>query len=261
MPIQPSPRFKPVDMTPYRRRAAVQNISNVYHATPEDVRRSGMDWYNKVHEATAKGIKGSQLDIHQGAALVAAVSPQMDWDKRNIDALHELRHLNRSQWGDIAKGDRGPLSGMSISQSPTSGLMKAHRIMEGSESPYDVLNRRTAPKTNSFAHNIAEPDKTDFVTVDGRAHDIATNRMQGWEQERGISSAANKTGAKTRYEHFEQAYKTAASSITRQTGSSIRPHELQAVTWEGGKHIERSAPTKSGKPRKQGPTRVGQSYV
>lgn len=257
----PSPRFSPVDMTPHRRRAAAQNITNVYHATPENVRTSGMDWYNKVHEATQKGIKGSQLDIHQGAALVAAVSPQMDWDKRNIDALGELRHLNRAQWGDISKGDRSPLAGMSISQSPTSGLMKAHRIMHGDEDPYEVLNRKTAPKTNSFAHNIAEPDKTDFVTVDGRAHDIATNRMQGWEQQRGIGSAATARGTKTRYEHFESAYKSAASSITKQTGSPIRPHELQAVTWEGGKHIERSAPTKSGRPRKVGPTRVGQPYV
>jgi hypothetical protein len=257
---KPAPRFPVVDVTPHRKRAMVQNIANVYHATPENVRQSGMQWYEKVHEATAKGIKGSQLDIHQGAALVAAVSPQMDWEKRNIDALGELRHLNKSQWGDIAKGDRSPLQGMSISQSPTSGLMKAHRIMHGDEDPYEILNRRTAPKTNSFAHNIAEPDKTDFVTVDGRAHDIATNRMQGWEQPRGIQSAALPTGKKTRYEHFEDAYKSAARSLTMQ-GAPIRPHELQAVTWEGGKHIERSFPTASGRPRKQGPTRAGQRYV
>lgn len=261
MPNDPSPRFSPVDMTPHRRRAAVQNIANVYHATPEDVRASGKEWYNRVHEATQKGIRGSSLNIHQGAALVAAVSPQMDWEKRNIDALGELRHLSSAQWGRIQGGDRSPLHGMSINQSPTSGLLKAHRIMHGEEDPEEVLNRRSAPKTNSFMHNIAEPDKTDFVTVDGRAHDIATNRMQGWEQPRGIQSAALKTGKKTRYEHFEAAYKSAASAIQKTTGESIRPHELQAVTWEGGKRIEKAAPTKSGQPRKVGVRRVGQPYV
>lgn len=257
----PAPRFPPVDMTQHRKRRAVQNIASVYSATPDSVRQSGKEWYDRVHEATAKGIKGSSLNIHQGAALVAAVSPQMDWDKRNIDALGELRHLNKSQWGDVLKGDRSPLQGMSVSQSPTSGLLKAHRIMHGEEDPDTVLDRRTAPKTNSFMHNIAEPDKPGPVTIDGRAYDIANNRMQGWEQARGIGSAATKSGKKTRYEHFEDAYRGAAKAIEIQHGDKLLPHQVQAATWEGGKHLERSAPTKSGLPRKQGPTRVGQPYV
>jgi hypothetical protein len=247
--------------SPHRMRAAVQNISNVYNATPEPVRKSGSEWYDRVHEATAKGIRGSGLDIHQGAGIVAAVSPQMDWEKNNIDALGELRHLNKSQWGDIIKGDRNPLQGMSISRAPQSALVKAHRIMHGDEDPYQVLNRQTAPKTNSFAHNIAEPDKREHVTIDGRAHDIAANRLQGWESDRGISSAALKSGKMSRYEHFESAYKGAAKAINMQHGTDHAPHEIQAITWEGGKRIEKAAPTKSGKPRKIGVRREGQPYV
>lgn len=256
----PSPRFPPVDMTRHRKRAAVQNITNVYTATPEPARQSGREWYDRVNDATAKGIKGTSLSIQHGAGIVAAVSPQMDWEKNNIDALHELRHLNGSQWGDILKGDRSPLTGMSISRSPQSGLLKAHRLMEGEE-PDTVLDRRSAPKTNSFMHNIAEPDKAGPVTIDGRAYDIANNRMQGWEQPRGIQSADLKTGKKTRYEHFEEAYRGASKAIELQHGDKLLPHQVQAATWEGGKHLERQAPTKSGRPRKVGPTRVGQPYV
>lgn len=261
MPNEPSPRFPAVEMTQHRKRAAVQNISNVYNATPEPVRRSGKEWYSRVNEATAKGIRGSSLNIHQGAGLVAAVSPQMDWEKNNIDAIGELRNLSHAQWGKITSGDRSPLHGMSISRAPDSGLLKAHRIMHGEEDPDQVLNRRTAPKTNSFMHNIAEPDKAGPVTIDGRAHDIATNRMQGWEQPRGLQSAALKTGKKSRYEHFEDAYRGAAKSIGIQHGEHLLPHELQAVTWEGGKQIEKAAPTKSGQPRKVGARRVGQPYA
>jgi hypothetical protein len=241
-------------------RAAAQNIHNVYNATPEDVRASGKDWYRNVNEATEKGIRGSDLNIHQGAGLVAAVSPQMDWDSHNIAALGELRNMNRAQWGRIKEGDRSPLHGMSISRAPQSGLLKAHRIMEG-EDPDEVLNRTTAPKTNAFMHNIAEPDTAGPVTIDGRAHDIAANRLQGWEQDRGISSANLKSGKPSRYEHFENAYRIAAKSIGKEHGTDVLPHEVQAITWEGGKAIEKSAPTKSGKPRKIGVRREGQPYV
>jgi hypothetical protein len=248
-------------MTRHRRRRAVQNIHSVYNATPEQIRETGRDWYRNVNEATEKGIRGSSLNIHQGAGLVAAVSPNMDWERNNIDALGELRHLRKEQWGKIISGDRSPLHGMSVSRATDSGLLKAHRIMHGEEDPYEVLNRRTAPKTNSFAHNIAEPDKSGPVTIDGRGHDIAANRMQGWEQDRGISSAALKTGKKTRYEHFEDAYRGASRSIGIEHGVQLLPHEVQAVTWEGGKKIERSTPTKTGQPRKVGVRREGQPYV
>jgi hypothetical protein len=246
---------------PRRLRAAAQNIHNVYNATPEDVRASGKDWYRNVNEATEKGIRGSSLNIHQGAGLVAAVSPNMDWEKNNIDALGELRSLNKAQWGRIREGDRSPLDGMSISRAPQGGLLKAHRIMHGEEDPDEVLNRRTAPKTNSFMHNIAEPEVNGHVTIDGRAHDIAANRLQPWESGRGIQSAGLKTGKSTRYEHFENAYRIAANSIGKEHGNDLLPHEVQAITWEGGKKIERSAPTKSGKPRTKGVTRVGQPYL
>lgn len=254
-----SKQFDLVDLSdPRAFRGAVQNIHNVYNASSTGARSRGRDWYPRVNEAVAKGVRGTSTSPLSGAGLVAAVSPNMDWEKRNIDALGELHSLREDHWKSILKGDRSPLSGMSISAATNDGLAKAHRILQG-EHVDDVLSRRTAPKTNAFAHNINLEDH--LVTIDGRAHDIAANRMQGWNEGRGIGSASLKTGKATRYEHFENAYRSAAQSINEEHGTNLRPFDVQAVTWEAGKEIEKSAPTKSGRPRKVGVTRRGQTYV
>lgn len=220
-------------------------------ATPQQV-EDGRLWYPKVNEAVAKGIRGTSMSPIHGAGIVAAVSPNMDWEKRNIDAFKELGSLRESDWHNIlVNKDRSSIQGMGINSASDSNLLKAYRIQRG-EHPDEVLPRQTAPKTNAFAHNInLEPD---HVTIDGRAHDIAANRMQGWEQGRGIGSASLKTGKTTRYEHFEQAYQNAAKSL------GMTGYETQAVTWVRGKAEERMGTTKSGQPRQQGPARRGQSY-
>lgn len=252
-------QFDLVDLSdPENFRGAVQNIHNMYNATSSGARQRGAHWYGKVNEAVHKGIKGTSTSSLAGAGLVAAVSPNMDWEKRNIDALGELHSLRQGDWNSILKGDRSPLSGMSISAATNDGLSKAHRILQG-EHVDDVLKRRTAPKTNAFAHNINLDEG--FVTIDGRAHDIGANRMQGWTQPRGIQSASLPTGKKTRYEHFEDAYRSAARSINEEHGTQYRPFDVQAIVWEGGKETEMSFPTKSGAPRKKGVVRKGQPYV
>lgn len=257
-PVPPMPK---VDLSsPQQKRRAAQNITSVFNAAPPEVHRSGMDWYGAVHEATAKGVKGTGTSVAGGAGMVAAVSPNMDWDNRNIHALKELHHLRQGDWQAIEKGDRSPLQGLSISAASGSGLVKARRLMDG-EDVDTVLPRKTAPKTNSFAHNIAEPDVPGHVTIDGRAHDIAANRLQGWMSGRGISSAKAASGNPTRYEHFEQSYRVAADALVRQHGENILPHQVQAVSWEMGKRAEWSGTTKTGQPRKRGPRREGQPYV
>lgn len=252
----------PIDMeSRYRRRQAVQNIAAVYNTADAKTRAEGRHWYERVNEATAKDIRGTSTDLRHGAGIVAAVSPNMDWERNNMSAIHELHSLKGTDWQAIAKGDRSPVQGMSMSAATTPALLKARRIMDG-EDPEEVLARRTGPKVNSFFHNIAEPDVAGHVTIDGRAHDIAANRLQGWnDTTRGISSAALKTGKKTRYEHFEDSYRGATRAINEQHGDDLKPHEVQAVVWEQGKKLERSGVTKTGQPRKQGVARHGQPYV
>jgi hypothetical protein len=246
-------------------RHAVRNVQRVHDLTPEQIRRSGESWYPRVHEAVTKGVRGTSMTPEHGAGVVATLSPQMDWSARNIPAFKELGSLKSGHWDVIRRsaeaGTRTPearelLRGKSLAHASDIGLMRAHRIMSG-EHPLDVISRQTAPKEHSFYHNIAFPDRPTHVTIDYRAHDVAANRMYPAAfSGRGISSAALKTGKPTRYEHVENVYRQAAA------GRDIElPHTLQAITWEAGKHIETSAPTKTGAPRVKGVARKGQPYV
>lgn len=258
----------PLDLSnPEHFTQAVRNIQHVHDQTPERVRRAARDWYPRVHDAIGNSVRGTGLSHAQGSGMTAAVSPGMDWEAHNLPGIKELTHLKGAQWEAIHRSAAQPhgsrrsaeaadaLKGYSISRAPDSNLVKAHRIMEG-EDIDTVLNRRTAPKTNSFYHNNEEPeDPNGPVTIDGRAYDIGTNSMRGWTSNRGISSAGLASGKTTRYEHFENAYRAAAH------GRDIEvPNKMQAITWEGGKHVEMSTPTKSGAPRKKGPARTGQGY-
>jgi hypothetical protein len=271
------PKFKAADFprpdlsTPTGLRTAARHITNVYEASSPAAHQAGKLWYPKVHDAVRKGVRGTHLTPMQGAGLVAAVSPNMDFERNNIGAFAEMHALKGHQWDAIkrsAERNPGPghqrtpeatdaLKGLSISTAADAALLKAHRIYVGGEHPDDVLNRRTSPKTNAFAHAIHEPEgKSGMVTIDGRAHDIANNEMWPWTYSgRGIDSAALPSGKPTRYEHFENAYRTAAGAVDE------HPNAMQAITWMGGKEIETSAPTKSGKPRVKGVARKRTPYV
>lgn len=238
----------------------VRRLRNIYEATPDEVREAGMNWYGSVHDAVQKAVAGTGRSVLHGAGVVAAVSPNMDWERNNINAFDELSSLSGRQWNAVRRSAGTPgvrtdeasdaLRGLSISSSNDRNLMKAHRIWVAGEDPEAVLPRKTAPKTNSFMHNIASPQVAGYVTSDGRHSDILADAMRPWEYDRGISTAQSKRGAPTRYERYSDATSAAAR------GAGILPHEMQAIVWEQGKRIERGFDPA----RKKGDVRAGQSY-
>lgn len=251
--------------------AAVRNVQKLHDITPPEIRQRGHEWYPRVHEAVAKGVRRTGLSQRQGAGLVAVVSPQMDWQGRNIPALKHLTGMRTADWDVVHRsaraGRRTPeaehlLRGTPLAHASDTGLVRAHRIIQG-EDPEEVMKRQTSPKTHSFFHNIAYPGEHTHVTIDYRAHDIAANRMypaaftgRGIDKAMSQPYASGKPRPPTRYEHLENVYRAASR------GRDIElPHTMQAITWEGGKHLETSAPTKSGKPRTKGVARKGQPYV
>lgn len=249
------------------RRTVAQRLRNIYEATPDEVKEAGMNWYGQVHDAVGK----SGLGLTRGAGIVAAVSPNMDFENNNIHALREVQEMKPEHWYLIRhaagrKGGRTDIAAMlqevapGMSAAPTPNLLKAHAILNGAH-PDDVLPAKTAPKTNSFFHNIHDPSDDRYATVDGRQADTITDVMRPWSDEtrnphgekltsdRGISSSQSTRGV-TRHDQYVGHVKTAAKSL------GIRPNQLQAVTWLHGQNIERGFdPT-----RKQGDARRGQSY-
>lgn len=258
-----------------RSAATARRLVNMGMHLPDHVVSEGRQWYPAVHEATSKHVgtetaEGAKISsIHQAAGIVAAVSPSMEFEGRNIHALTELRGMGREHWDVIKESAsqkkrtpeaRSMLREVAPSMSTQSdrNLLKAHRLLHG-EQWSEVLPLQTAPKTHHFALNIAEPDRDTGVTVDGRHHDITANSMQGWTQSRGISSAGLKSGKRSRYEVMEDITRTATRRLSSEDPrfGGTQPHDVQAVLWVGGKWIERGGDAT----RKQGPTRQGQPYT
>ena len=193
---------------------------------------------------------GDAEDLFQETWLRAYRAAAEGVEPRGSEAKDWDTISHSSQQGKRTPQAREVLQGYGISVAGDRALMKAHLIWHGGVDPEEVLNRRTAPKTNSFMHNIHDLGKTDVVTVDGRASDEHEDTMRPWDSSRGINSAATKTGKVTRYEVQENSFREAARA------RGIAPHQMQAVTWEQGKNVERN--WKPG--RKQGDARKGQSY-
>jgi len=247
---------------------------------PDSVVEEGMGWYPAVHETVKAQAPDVGLTTSQGAGVVAAVSPNMDFDARNIKALGEIRNISPRLWDDIHRSAsrRDPTTGAvkprlsgvkdelqevapSLAGAYDQSLVKAHRILQGQQVG-DVLSMRTAPKTATFAQNIADPRSTG-VTVDGRSGDVVANIRRPWELNRGLESAQLPSGKETRYESHDRAHVEAGKRLTAQDPryAGATPKDIQAILWLGAKGIERSQPTKSGAPRVQGEKRQGQPYV
>lgn len=264
----------------------MQRVALFGLSLPDDVVQEGMEWYPRVHEAVARQAPEHGLSLEQGAGIVAAVSPNMDFEARNIHALTELGDLTGRHWEMIRQSAAQPrirkadgstqtarrlpeVAAMlaevapGLSRAPDRNLMDAHDIYFGTRNTFDVLNSRTGPKRNRFARNIMNPDDPVPVTIDGRQADIIADRYRPWTwSNRGISSADLPTGKTTRYEQHEEVMRRAANVVRQESPlmANINGAGLQAVTWVGGKIHETAWPTKSGKPRQKGVPRQGQRY-
>lgn len=173
----------------------VRNIVNTHENLLRDhehVVRAGYEWYDRAQEIADRIGKG---DVHKGAGILAALSPQIGW-KRNVEAAEQLVKTGRA-------------SGRTGSQNA-----KALRIHEG-ELPVDVLNGH---KETHFYHNISDPNDPIHVTIDRHAHDSAVGSVNG--------NANRKLDAEGRYNIFHGAYTEAAGQL----GFEV-PSRLQAGIW------------------------------
>jgi hypothetical protein len=178
----------------------VQNIVSRYRSASPEFLKGGSEWYERAHDEAKKVGKGN---VERGAGLIAALSPQMSWD-RNVSMAHELVKTGQASHTD-------------------DNLQKAIRIQDGAH-PLEVLGGH---KVRSFYHNIVDPSNPDPVTIDRHAHDIAVgNPFKGSGGGSRAKSPDLGLGAMGRYKHFENAYKTASGHLD--VGI---PNRVQAVTW------------------------------
>lgn len=176
----------------------LDNISAMLDAATPEEWRDGLTWYataNDISQLVGELTFGRQ-DAHatiKGAAIVAALSPQVDWDT----------NVNRAI--SFARGEE--IAGLS------DGIGKARRIADNGENPALVLGGR---KVRSFWHNIC--GNSNAVTIDRHAVAIAVGRPVG----DAYAKCLERLGC---YQQIAAAYRTVARRL------DLQPCQVQAITW------------------------------
>ena len=192
----------------------VDRLVQQYDEADPSVRASGHGWYANARRDIQGLADNSGMDFKQGAAVVAALSPQQDWPSNIKSALKAT--------AAVIHGDEIP-SGLNIYGA---NVDKAIALAQG-EDPAVVLNQGekagVGRKVWNFYNNLIGDD--DAITLDRWA--VRAAGIQIDEPPRG-----------KRYRDVSNAYRKAALI------KGVSPNELQAVVWlhvRGEKGAKRDA--------------------
>lgn len=167
-------------------------ILRLYDGTDEATRNAGELWYQTARDDCETLAITHGLVIDQAVGIVAALSPNMRWEK-NVTAADLLLR----GWHNVTY---------------PANVTKALRILDG-EAPDDVLGGN---KVRAFYANIMSGGYDSGVTVDGHAANIA----------RGIRQPIrNATVTHRQFAIITRAYQNAAAA------RGITPPAMQATTW------------------------------
>jgi hypothetical protein len=167
-------------------------ILDLYNSADSAARNDGMEWYTIARNDCAEFAREFNLDIVTAVGIVAALSPNMRWD-RNIKAARAL------------------IQGETCAAYPAN-RDKANRILAG-ELPLDVLG---GLKVRAFYGNILSAGSDVNVTIDGHAFNAA----------HGIAQPVKNANVTPReFARLTRAYRVAARIV------GIPAPAMQAIVW------------------------------
>lgn len=192
----------------------IKNITDVFEYvmsnTSEAELFDAVNWYPLANSFCAAWAENFGLTIAQFAGIVAALSPQLSWEKNKAQALETIARLQNGR----------TLDGM---MAYPANKAKAIRIFKG-ENPLSVLGGN---KVRSFYQNIMLD--TESVTIDRHACAIALYGLN--TDKSGQVSVTDKL-----YKLLARAYADVAHNY------DVAPFVIQSVTWtykafNGGKVV------------------------
>lgn len=178
----------------------VRNITRLFRtATPEEV-QAGADWYADARRIAGVYAERYNVSVEVAAGVIAALSPLNSWGNNLNLAARFL------EAGGL---DAGYLK---------SNLAKARAILAGA--PIEAT--LSGLKVVNFYRSIVSAG-TEGICIDRHAYALAAN-------DRAASNEIPSLSPK-RYAEYADAYARAAKILSRETGTSITPAQVQSVTW------------------------------
>jgi hypothetical protein len=158
----------------------------------------GLTWYTTANLHAQNIAAAGKIPVYKAAGVIAALSPQNKWGRNVTDALNLV----------TGQGDKFATYSANVE--------KARIILTCSDPDqvYKVLGGR---KVQAFYDNILHVKKSQLVTIDGHAVNIA-NRTK-------FAMTKVETLTPAKYTAFCDLYRRAAKI------AGIHPIEMQAITW------------------------------
>lgn len=220
-----------------------RNITRYFRSLDPAVIAEGREWYPKAYELAvelaiqanggyyfeADDVERNQAEIAKAAAVIAVLSPRLNWE-RNKELARHAYSLANGEW-----------IGLTVEQARaswvfglTDGAGKAFRILVLNEDPNEVVK---GPKVRQFWHTIVDPTDPRAVVVDRHAWAVAAGRVLTDEE---LGKYSGRLGA---YDAVSEMYRRAAKILSAEIAQAgllrhadndamgITPAEVQAITW------------------------------
>lgn len=185
-----------------RRTEFIANLKHIYLAASDNARIDGEAWYPRARAIVNEWSSYYQMPVSQVACIIAAISPQCDWERNLIIA------------DDVLAGNVASIGGAILSNVSKARIIRNTEDM-GAQTDYHALMLRLfpgGPKVNSFAYNLAGNNR--MVTVDTHAVQAAFG-----------SVTANWSSKWTPYRIIAECYAQVADFY------GIAPSTFQAIIW------------------------------
>ena len=165
-------------------------LITLWERTTKAERSEGASWYPEAHRFADYLAFWTNRPIEQTCGVIAALSPQLSWE-RNCEAAEAfIKHE--------------PIPGVL-----QASIRRAGRILRGAAPSATAFPLRSCPKTNSFYHNLLDPDDPRYVTIDRHA----------------ASAGLGRSAKRFDYWQIEAAYREAAQAV------GVLPSAFQATLW------------------------------
>ncbi len=182
-----------------------QNLLRLWRDRTDADHISGTEWYPKARKIVTEWTSHYGYSLDTVACVIAAISPQCDWERNLIIADDVLAGAPPSIGGIRANVDKA---------------VALRNEWQGDDSISSRMLRRFpgGPKVNSFAHNLAGYDNV--VTIDTHAMQAALN-----------DPLARYTLKWLPYTEFAKAYVSVAIML------DVPPATFQAIIWCAWKRL------------------------
>jgi len=216
----------------------VQNIVRTYDSSYFIECQNGIQWYANAYEIASKLSNKYSVDINQVVGIIAALSPNNEWQRNCIDTENLLRMWSNFKDIDLSKKDKLDLviikrclklvkvCTFNANRDKAIKILMIKNKVKSIKRIQKILFGKAGFKVVEFMNSILGLDD---CCIDGHAFSIHS----------GVRIPTTKTppiGKKLR-ESIKDDYRLATKYINYDLGTKYKVSEIQAITWVTHKRI------------------------